>query len=99
MRRTDRLKDLLDFCCAILDVPASQGRLAFRGKEITGEETPKDLSMEDWDTVEFAKNAPKLFSRRPPLPAEDSEDDSEDSDEDSDYKKIMQSVKQSSFII
>ena len=65
MRRTDRLKDLLDFCCAILDVPASQGRLAFRGKEITGEETPKDLSMEDWDTVEFAMNAPKTIQSPP----------------------------------
>ena len=53
MRRTDRLKDLLDFCCAILDVPVIRGRLTFRGKEITGEETPKDLSMEDWDIVEF----------------------------------------------
>ena len=53
MRRTDRLQDLLDFCCAILDVPVIRGRLTFRGKEITGEETPKDVSMEDWDIVEF----------------------------------------------
>ncbi|XP_025801753.1 uncharacterized protein LOC112881294 [Panicum hallii] len=46
MRRTDRLKDLLDFCCAILDVPAIRGRFAFRGKQITVEETPKRLPME-----------------------------------------------------
>ncbi|KAF8664580.1 hypothetical protein HU200_054763 [Digitaria exilis] len=53
MRRTDRMKDLLDFSCAIFDVPVDRGRLTFSGKQVTIEKTPKCLSMKDWDKVMF----------------------------------------------
>lgn len=53
MRKTDRMKDLLDFSCAMFDVPVNRGRLTFSGKKVTIEKTPEGLSMKDWDEVMF----------------------------------------------
>ncbi|CAM0958092.1 unnamed protein product [Alopecurus aequalis] len=50
MRKTDRLQGLMDFYTAM--VP-SDGVFMYRGEAVSGEQTPADLGMKDWDRIYF----------------------------------------------
>ncbi|CAN6168552.1 unnamed protein product [Urochloa humidicola] len=58
MRRSDKLKDLMDFYFATVPIVAYNGGffLGFDGRRLHGQHTPEDLGMEDGDEIDFYLN-------------------------------------------